>query len=324
MIGQYQIQHGLKEFPDIFEPGRGPIGPNPSPDILHYTNSKPGQKVKPGTELRILGVGESITVGFLSDRNGGDGNGYRLKLRDDLPEDDVVFVGTQKYNGTMDDGYFVSDTSPFRATECQKTIPTIPVLQAAWNGKTTKFIADHIGPSLKQRPNIVLLHAGTNDMNPNSAISTEGNDPQGAANRLGDLIDQMIKECPDAVILAAMIINTCNLKQSDRTKHYQQLIPAVAAKRKDAGHHVVAVDFTTFQTSWLQDCIHPTNDGYKTFGDYWYDFITQIPKDWIKKPMEMLQHTTTDQVTTKTLTGTASTQWTEARAPVLETSNKEV
>ncbi|CCF38733.1 carbohydrate esterase family 3 [Colletotrichum higginsianum] len=44
----------------------------------------PGQAVKPGTKLRILGVGDSITVGFLSERDGGDGNGYRLKLQQDL------------------------------------------------------------------------------------------------------------------------------------------------------------------------------------------------------------------------------------------------
>jgi hypothetical protein len=44
----------------------------------------PGKGVKPGTELRILGVGDSITVGYRSDENGGDGNSYRGELLDDL------------------------------------------------------------------------------------------------------------------------------------------------------------------------------------------------------------------------------------------------
>lgn len=122
-------------------------------------------------------------------------------------------------------------------------------------------------------------------MNPNNAISTEGNDPQGAADRLGKLIDQIIKECPDATILVAMIVNTCDPNQSPATKRYQSLVPSVAKARRDAGHHVLAVDFTTFSTNMLQDCIHPTNEGYRLFGDYWYDFITQIPKDWIKAPV---------------------------------------
>jgi hypothetical protein len=91
--------------------------------------------------------------------------------------------------------------------------------QAAWSGKTIKFISDHVGPSLQQNPNIVLLHAGTNDMNPNPAISTEGNDPRGAAERLGGLIDQIIKALPDAVILVAQPISTCDENQQPRTAH---------------------------------------------------------------------------------------------------------
>lgn len=53
-------------------------------DVLRYKGTKPGKALKPGTELRILCVGDSITVGFLSDQDGGDGNGYRLRLLDDL------------------------------------------------------------------------------------------------------------------------------------------------------------------------------------------------------------------------------------------------
>jgi hypothetical protein len=48
--------------------------------VLRVTGVPPGQAIKPGTKLRILGVGDSISVGFLS----GDGNGYRLELKNDL------------------------------------------------------------------------------------------------------------------------------------------------------------------------------------------------------------------------------------------------
>jgi lysophospholipase L1-like esterase len=155
---------------------------------------------------------------------------------------------------------------------------------AAWSGKTIKYISDHVGPSLAQRPNIVLLHAGTNDMNPNPWVSTEGNEPGAAAERLGGLIDQINTACPDAIVLVAMIINTCDPAQSPQTKQYQALIPGVVAARRTAGHQVLAVDFTSFPISELRDCIHPTNKGYDLFGDFWYDFITQIPKEWINSP----------------------------------------
>lgn len=58
--------------------------PGPGRSVLQYRETEPGKSVKEGTKLRILPVGDSITVGFLSDRNGGDGNGYRGQLKDDL------------------------------------------------------------------------------------------------------------------------------------------------------------------------------------------------------------------------------------------------
>ena len=122
-------------------------------------------------------------------------------------------------------------------------------------------------------------------MNPNHAISAEGNDPQGAATRLGALIDQMIKACPDAVILVAMIINTCDAAQSPATHEFQSLIPDTVQKRLDDGHHVLAANLTSFPTSQLRDCIHPTNQGYHLMGDYWSDLIAQVPRDWIQAPV---------------------------------------
>lgn len=122
-------------------------------------------------------------------------------------------------------------------------------------------------------------------MNPNGAISTEGHDPVAASERLGGLIDKMTAACPDAVVLVAMIIGTCNAEQSPQTKVFQSLVPKVVAPRVQAGKHVLAVDFSTFRLDNLRDCIHPTNQGYWLVGYYWYDFIAQIPQDWIAAPV---------------------------------------
>lgn len=58
-----------------------PIG-----SVQEYKNAAPGKTVQDGKKLRILTIGDSITVGFLSNQNGGDGNGYRRRLRDNLSE----------------------------------------------------------------------------------------------------------------------------------------------------------------------------------------------------------------------------------------------
>ncbi|KAF4872145.1 hypothetical protein CGCSCA1_v008698 [Colletotrichum siamense] len=229
---------------------------------LKFKGTKPGQAIKPGTTLRILGVGDSITVGFLSDLDGGDGNGYRMKLRQNLSNDRVSFIGTETVRGTIPDNYF-----------------------AAWNARTIQFISDHVNPSLQQQPNIVLVHAGTNDMNPNLDVALEGNDPKDAAERLGKLIDQIVEACPSAVVLVAMIINTRDEGQQRNTVPYQGHIPGIVASRQVADKHVLAVDFTSFPTGLLRvDGVHPTNEGYRHFGDYWYDFMTQIPREWIQPP----------------------------------------
>ncbi|KAK2010708.1 GDSL-like Lipase/Acylhydrolase [Colletotrichum eremochloae] len=229
---------------------------------LSFKHTKPGQAIKPGTTLRILGVGDSITVGYLSDIDGGDGNGYRLKLRDDLSKDHVVFSGTETMNGTMPGGYF-----------------------AAWSGMTIKFISDHVGPSLQQRPNIVLIHAGTNDMNPSPDVAREGSNPKEAADRLGYLIDKVVNDCPDATVLVGMIIGCHDEMQMRNISQFRSFIPGVVQTRQDAGKHVLAVDFSTFPMDALRDGIHPTNPGYQLMGDYWYDFITQIPTNWIQQPI---------------------------------------
>ncbi|KAK7955848.1 carbohydrate esterase family 3 protein [Apiospora aurea] len=238
-------------------PGYPTLLPGVGTNILRYKETKPGEPVKKGTKLRILPVGDSITAG-----------------------DEVVFAGTES-SGTMKNGNYVSpplsDDMPKKKANGNR--------KAAWSGKTIQYISDHVDPSLKQRPNIILLAAGTNDMNPNHAISTEGNDPRGAADRLGKLIDKMVDACPDAVVVVAMIIDTCNQDQSPRTRQFQQLVPGVVRSRREDGKHVLAADFTTFQTSNLQDCIHPTNDGYKLMGDYWNSFVHQIPRSWIEPPV---------------------------------------
>ncbi|KAJ3484388.1 hypothetical protein NLG97_g7062 [Lecanicillium saksenae] len=231
------------------------------PMLLKFQKSQPHEAVSSGVKLRILPLGDSITVGYLSDADGGDGDGYRRQLKENLSGNEVVFAGTFQ-SGTMKDGRY-----------------------AAWSGQTIQFIAEHADEALSQHPNVILLMAGTNDMNVNPNISRQGNDPDKAAQRLGQLVDKIIKACPDAVVLVAVILATCNADQAPQTAKFQKLIPKVVEARRSAGHRVLAVDFGSFGINLLRDCIHPTNAGYGIMGDYWYDFLRQVPEGWIRPPL---------------------------------------
>ncbi|KAK2693943.1 hypothetical protein QWA68_008380 [Fusarium oxysporum] len=213
--------------------------------FLSYKGTQPGKVVQDGVKLRILSVGDSITVGY---GKGTDGNGYRKRLRKDLSGNEVVWAGTEKTKGNMKDGHF-----------------------AAWSGKTVQYINDHVDPSLEQRPNLILIHAGTNDMNSNDRVSTDGNHPQETTNRLKSMVEKMVSKCPDATIIIGMITDGN--------------IAKLAAELSKDGSHVLAADFGPFDDTLLSDCVHPTQKGYEILGDWWYDFIHQIPEGWIKDPV---------------------------------------
>lgn len=178
----------------------------------------------------------------------------------------------------MKDSYHVSNM--YYSTKESFSQPA----QAAWSGKTIQYINNHINESLEQRPNVVLLHAGTNDLDIRSSISKEGSDPKDAALRLGQLIDKIMEYCPDAVILVAVPLSSCD-GYKPKMPEFRALVPGIVRQRRQDGEHVLAVDFSTFDLKDLRDCLHPTNAGYSIMGDYWYAFLTQVPDGWIKKPV---------------------------------------
>src|ERR1700712_4085517 len=85
--------------------------------------------------LRILPLGDSITFGFLST----DGNGYRQDLLTMLSGTQVQYIGSIRA-GNMTDNF-----------------------NEGHSGAVISQIAGFANQSLPQRPNLILLMAGTND-----------------------------------------------------------------------------------------------------------------------------------------------------------------
>lgn len=112
-----------------------------------------------------------------------------------------------------------------------------------------------LGPALAFKPNVVLIHLATNDLNRYPAPSNEPFDQTPA--RLGGLIDDVLKQLPDAVVFVAKIIQTKNSGTQGRINTYNAALPAIVKQRADKGSRVLLVDQSVIGTNELSDALHP-------------------------------------------------------------------
>lgn len=200
---------------------------------------------------------DSITYGFQST----DGNGYRLKLYDDLSTNGntVSLIGSVR-SGNMADNY-----------------------NEGHNGATIDEIASYARSSLSERPNVVLIHAGTNDMNLPL-------DPADAPTRLGSLIDTVLTTCPDALVLLAQIIPSGSAATQANIIAFNDAMPGVVVDRTAKGSKVMLVDMFTrlLSPDNYADDLHPNNGGYELMGDTWYHAIAYADEvlGWVSPPVD--------------------------------------
>lgn len=215
--------------------------------FLSLVNGRPHETSKnldtrATTNLRILPLGDSITFGYI---NGGGSNGYRERLLADLKSAayTVDFVGSQK-SGNMAD----NDNE-------------------GHSGFTINQIRGVAAKGLAFRPNVVLLHAGTNDLNRGNPSSEPNSD---APNRLGALLDDVLKAVPQAVVIVAKIIPSKNSGLNSAIQAFNNALPAMVATRTSKGSNVSIVDMNVLTSSELSDNLHPNVAGYSRMGDIWF------------------------------------------------------
>lgn len=217
-----------------------------------------------GFNPKVLCVGDSITVGFGDhpDPNNipdGTNNGYRLDL----------------YNKFTDAGY-----SPiFLGSQTSGTNNPQPHHEG-YGGQVINTIMANVksGGALSQGPNLILIHAGTNDMDVNQDNADDSTSWANAPARLGNLIDAVLCSNPQAVVLVAELVH--NNYHPDQTDAFNAAVPGVVGQRYEQGFKVRVVDMTMVQGFLLSDSLHPTAGGYSVMADQWWDAIQKIPEDW--------------------------------------------
>jgi len=216
--------------------------------------------------LRILPLGDSITWGGQPGADNGT-DGYRAQLIHALIRAryaSVNFVGTQR-SGLM----------PNNDNEGHPGA-TISELQAVMKA------------GLQMRPNVVLLHIGTNDLaRPETAEEKWADAPK----RLAALLDDVLDVCPDAAVLVAKIIQGADMQAQENIKRFNDAVPAVVKKKLDQGFKVAVVDHSVVLPEELVDGVHPwvfqhylwrrstlanrirSYSGYFHMGNIWFDAV---------------------------------------------------
>lgn len=131
-----------------------------------------------------------------------------------------------------------------------------------------------------QCPNLVLLHAGTNDVNADPPEEPYETTPQ----RLSALVDFILEECPSTVLLLAQIIDAEH--SQPRVDAYNAEIPKLVEKyqKGDEWQKVMVVDHRNVGGKNLADGLHPNDHGYRMMAKNWFKAMERIPEGWIQPP----------------------------------------
>lgn len=118
-------------------------------------------------------------------------------------------------------------------------------------------IAQYANLSLPEDPNLVLLMAGTNDINTFLIVTT-------APDRLSGLIDEITSAVPNVTVIVAQITPAANTTVDAAMVTFNSKIPDIAASKVAAGQKVSTVNMMDYVTvNDLVDGLHPTDYGYQ-------------------------------------------------------------
>jgi acyl-CoA thioesterase I len=198
----------------------------------------------PGT-LRIMPLGASSTLG----KGSWETAGYRGPLQEMLARDglEVDLVGSQN------DG---SDSVPDRDHEGHSGI-TLEAMEPR--------VAEWVR---KARPDIVLLHNGTNDL-------LLGASPEEAAEHLEGLLSEIVSVSDAHVIVAGV---WAPMPDDERGREeFERLAAVTVAGFWERGHSMRFVDATDLLgPDEVDDGLHPNADGYRRIAEMWEREILDV------------------------------------------------
>lgn len=130
------------------------------------------------------------------------------------------------------------------------------------------------------KPNIALLHAGTNDL-----ANRDDPNPQASIKDLEILIDDILNQSSKVCVFVAALIPCKDDTQRVLIREYNELVKELVQKMVSNDKRVVLVDqYGLSRGNDLKDNLHPNPKGYEKMAQKWYDAIVAADaKGWIQK-----------------------------------------
>ncbi|MEU8678747.1 FG-GAP-like repeat-containing protein [Streptomyces sp. NPDC048560] len=213
---------------------------------------------------------------------------------DELGEDwQVPRLTVMPLGDSITEGAGSSTRSSYRAALWPRLVPRAGLLEFVGSLKHGQLPdVDHEGHSgwlieglsanidfwmAEAKPNVVLLHIGTNDMDRDHQVAT-------APARLAGLIDQMIAASPDTTIVVASLVPSTSAVVQARINAYNAEIPKIVAERRAQNHKVGFVSMASVTTADLRDRLHPNDQGYVKMAGVFADGVSQVARSgWISE-----------------------------------------
>lgn len=234
-------------------------------------------ELRPSDAIQILPLGDSITEAVRCYGSSCFHRSYRRWLWEDLVASGqsgyVDFTGTKR--GILGNG---GDFDPDPTLSWDKDHQGY----SGWRTDEMLFGGDsgRLADWLQStRPDIVLLHMGTNDAIQEANLNA-------ARDNLGAMIDTLRADNPSVIVLLAQLI-PCNITPQARNSvnYLNSIIPPLATAKSTFASPVFLVDqFNSGAGNHLVDGIHPDATGEALMADAWFDVLSpliQLPPDTV-------------------------------------------
>ncbi|KAM0444978.1 hypothetical protein ACHAQK_002522 [Fusarium lateritium] len=148
------------------------------------------------------------------------------------------------------------------------------------SGEYLREINEYWKLSIRSRPNVVLIHAGTNNMD-------KERDLDEAPVLMRSIVLGIMEQAPEAVVLVAPVIWANDERMNANTNKFNAAIKSMIETMQEDNRRILEVPIS-IGLGDLSDKKHPNNGGYQKMANAWFEAIQiAFNRGWLKSPIKL-------------------------------------